>query len=477
MKNKILIIIAVILSLSSACTSDFEEINTNPNALTSAPLGNMLIYTEYILANQYGGTELLYPAAYTGHASKYRYLDAVKYTADGSGNPWDYLYVNMISNLNFIINEAEKAENPNMKAAAMVLKAYAFHLLVDIYGPIPYSEANRGTEGIIFPKFDSEKDIYYDLLEQLKIANNTFDHEALFNIGSEDQIFAGDSKKWQKFCNSLRLRLAMRISNVPEATTIANNTIKEILNNPAEYPILESNDDNVFFDFPDEDPNYKEPWSSHSEINLYRIGKPLVDKLNEFNDPRREIYADSLNDGTYAGIEIGAESPSGVCRIDDRFSDNDGGAIYFMKYCEVEFLKAEAFQRNIVSGDAQSAYENGITASFEEYNIGIDTINTYLAQSGVAWNNNVDQIYIQKWISLFHQSWEAWSEMRRTDVPNIPLAISDISDNGTHNRVPFRFNYPTFVKDLNSTNIPDYVNEVDYYWGYQIWWDTRSNVY
>ena len=81
---------------------------------------------------------------------------------------------------------------------------------------------------------------------------------------------------------------------------------------------------------------------------------------------------------------------------------------------------------------------------------------------------------MQKWISLFRQSWEAWAEMRRTDIPTLPPAMNSVHSG--HNRPPFRFSYPENEVKLNSENIPPDVIEVDKYWGYQIWWDTRTNV-
>jgi hypothetical protein len=82
--------------------------------------------------------------------------------------------------------------------------------------------------------------------------------------------------------------------------------------------------------------------------------------------------------------------------------------------------------------------------------------------------------YVQKWISLFRQSWEAWAEMRRTDIPTLPQAANSVASG--HNRPPFRFSYPDSEIKLNSDHIPSNVNEVDHYWGYQVWWDTRTGV-
>ena len=127
----------------------------------------------------------------------------------------------------------------------------------------------------------------------------------------------------------------------------------------------------------------------------------------------------------------------------------------------------------MVTGDADAAYQKAIEANMAYYNIDATEIANYLIQPTVAWNNDLNQIYIQKWISLFRQSWEAWAEMRRTDVPNLGIAVNSVFPD--HNRSPVRFEYPEYERLLNSSNIPN-VNITDHYWGNQIWWDTRTGI-
>ncbi len=101
-------------------------------------------------------------------------------------------------------------------------------------------------------------------------------------------------------------------------------------------------------------------------------------------------------------------------------------------------------------------------------------IAAYLSGPKVAWADDVNQVYVQKWLSLFHQSWEAWAEVRRTDVPAMdPAANMDYSG---HNRPPFRFPYPESEVTSNGANIPGDVVEDDLYWGTRVWWDVRTGV-
>jgi len=144
----------------------------------------------------------------------------------------------------------------------------------------------------------------------------------------------------------------------------------------------------------------------------------------------------------------------------------------------VSFIKAEAYERGLVSGDAKAAYENAITLSCTENGIDPGDVSGFLAQPEVAWNggttDNLYKIYLQKWVSLFKQEEEAWSEARRTDVPLMTDVSKDYS--AGHNRPPFRLAYADEEKTLN-TSFPTGVSEVDIFYGTQVWWDKRTGVH
>ncbi len=471
MNNKLIIYIALLLISLSACTSDFEETNTNPNNPESAPLTNVFGYVIESLAGEFGKTEMHYPAPFVGHVTNGTYTDVINYYTDPGNTIWESTYSTILTNINYVIEGAKEDGNTNQEAAGLVLRTYAIQLVTDIYGKVPYSEAGKATEEIIHPSYDDEDSIYYDLLNTLETANSLFDEDNGGDLGDGDLIYGGDVSQWKKFCNSLRLRLAIRISNVVESK--AKEEIAKILNSPATYPVFESNDDNSFLTFPGGE--WIEPWTAeHSSIGDDYIAKPITDTLLAYNDPRLAEYAESLSDGSFSGLEVGTDADTVYSRVNDQFVNNQTGNVYFLKYAEVEFIKAEAIKRNFVSGNAEEEYKNAITASCKEYDIDDETIAGYLKGSSVSWNNTLNQIYIQKWIALFRQSWEAWAEMRRTDVP--ALSPASHSAYTGHNRTPFRFPYPDSEQKLNSENIPSDVAEDDYFWGYQIWWDTRTGV-
>jgi len=475
MKVKFIIFIVGlgILLFSWSCTKNFEDINTNPNNPDNAPLTNVFAYVIQDLSERSGTTQMEYSAAFVGHVTKGTYTEVTTYQGVPSPSVWDGNYGTAISDANFVINGADKEGNNNLKAAAMILKSYAIQMIVDIYGKVPYFEAGQGNEGLIHPAYDSEDVIYNNLLTKLDEANDLLVDDVSNGIlGKGDLLYNGDILNWKKLCNSLHLRVAIRMSNVDE--TKASAEIAKILNDPAKYPIFESNSDNAFLSYPGDD--WVEPWTArHSSIGDDWMAKPIVDILIEYADPRISVYAEPLADGTYTGLTVGDDADTVYSRVGNLFVENETGSVYFLRYSEVEFIKAEAAKRGFVGISAKDAYEAAITASCNEYGISGDEITTYLAGSQVSWADDLNQIYMQKWISLFRQSWEAWAEMRRTDVPLMGPAANSIYSG--HNRPPFRFSYTDREQKLNGENIPTDVNEVDHYWGYQIWWDTRTGVH
>ncbi|MFA5297387.1 MAG: SusD/RagB family nutrient-binding outer membrane lipoprotein [Lutibacter sp.] len=466
------IIVGVSTLLAFSCTDDFTELNTNPNNPDSAPLTNVFAGTIINLGDSFGTSEIAYPASFVGFATRSIYNDATNY----GGTPPEVFWSNLMStfsrNNNVVIVNAEKENNFNTLGAALVDKAYVSQMLVDTYGPIPYFEADQGSTGNFKPKYDSEKDIYADLIIQLDRANDLFDNSAsAAKIGVGDILLANNMDLWRKFGNSLQLRIAIRISNKDAATS--KTIIKKILDNPSKYPILESNADNILLAYPGGD--WREPWTSASDYYVdIKIGAPIVDILKSLSDPRLSHYAAPNASGDYIGLTVGADGNDTYSKINPQFVSNETGSVPFLKYSEVEFIKSEAYARDLATGNAATAYANGITASMMEYGIAQSDIDAYLVQANVVWNNDLERLYTQKWISLFRESWEAWSEMRRTDVPLLNPAVN--SNYTGHNRTPFRFSYPDTERSLNGSNIPATVTETDNFWGYKIWWDTRSNV-
>ncbi|TAM97902.1 MAG: SusD/RagB family nutrient-binding outer membrane lipoprotein [Chitinophagaceae bacterium] len=477
----------IILILSGSCTKDFIKINTNPNSPTSVPASNVLGQGIISTAGSLFNTkmDLYYAGSYSGMSASLGAGNGdYEFRVDINNSWWSRLY----SCMNDFVSAdslASKEGNTILEAVALTMKAYTAQTTTDMFGAIPYSEAFETSKGIIYPKYDSQQDVYKAILSELKTAADIFNN-GQGEIGEGDFIFHGDVSKWRKFCNSIRLRAAMRISNVDPET--AKSVVTEILGNPANYPVMASNDDNAYLYYPGG--SFKDLWNSDSQVGnetwgWYRLNDVLISTLKMFNDPRLPVYALPNIWGIYNGYKFGPAQRSdtmnnsnNLSRIGDRFANDPQGFSPFMNCAEVYFMLAEAYERNLASGDAQEAYENGIKASMEENGVNTSGINQFLAEPGIAWNtgttSNLDKIYLQEWVSLFKHSLEAWCVARRTDVPLMTNISQDYA--GKHNRPPFRFPYPNSEITLN-VHFPKDVNSVDIFWGDQLWWDTRKNVH
>ncbi len=488
MKNIIkakVFILAGVIFLIGACTSEFDEMNTSPNSATVVPgtsvLGASMLTSMYTLF----GTRLdcYYAGAYAGYISAPDY----EYRVDINNSMWTSMYTTMTYATD-AMRLAVDEENNNLYAAALTFRAYNAHKTSDMWGDIPYSEAFKLEEDIIYPKYDDQETVYNTILSELKTAADMFSEDGA-DIGDGDFLYKGDISKWKKFCNSLRLRVAIRMSSANEAAAAA--VIQDVLGNPSKYPLMKENDDNAYWYFPGIAPD-EEIWyesmgtvGDNPKQSTWRMQQPIIDALQNNNDPRLPVYADKNAYGLYSGHRFGPEDKSDTLNnsfnkshIGDWFMNDPQGFVPYMNCAEVYFCLAEAYVRNMATGDAQTAYETGIIKSCEESGqITTTEIETFLTESEVAWDggttSNLDKIALQKWICLFKQSVEGWSEARRTDVPLLTGVASDYAS--SHNRPPFRMAYADEEKSLNS-NFPFDIVEKDIFYGTQLWWDKRAGV-
>ncbi|MGY3052980.1 hypothetical protein ACVWYG_001177 [Pedobacter sp. UYEF25] len=480
-----LLAISAILAITS-CKKNFDEINQNPNAPTSAPATNILANGLIATGNTLFGTRLdiYYAGSYSGMLASISTGD-YEYRVDINNSMWNGLFTGM----SVFVDASEKASkdgNTNLQAAALTMKVYAAQKATDMFGDMPYSEAFKLKEEVLYPKYDKQKDVYTAMFAELKTAADLF-KTGTGALGAGDFLFKGDVKKWQKFCNSLRLRLAIRVSNIDPAT--AKQVMGEILTSPADYPIMTSNDDNAYFYYPGTAPDqelwYEDPGVGNRALQTFRMGDVLISALKANADPRLPVYALPNKFGVYNGYKFSStqrENPlntsDNVSQIGDRFANDPKGFSPYMNCAEVYFILAEAYEKSLISGNAQAAYVAGITNSMKENKVSDAAITTFLAMPEVSYTTgtatHLTKIGTQKYISLFKQSVEAWSEARRTDIP----LMTGVSQNyaASHNRPPFRMSYADQERTLNPDNFPSYVKVVDIFWGDQMWWDTRTGV-
>jgi hypothetical protein len=322
-----------------------------------------------------------------------------------------------------------------------------------LWGDIPYSEAFTARQTVgqnLFPKFDTQESVYDAILQDLKDASDslrtlTVVHPAL---RTQDLLLKGDIMGWRRFANSLRLRLAMRLSEV--ASLKAQAIVQEILGDSTAYPLVETNTQNIAWSM---DPAWV--YDHNSLGNRCRATNELpqkayapkfmLDLMVAANDPRVPIVFDTVFDSdTLTAKYIGLpSSPSAQPATVDSahfsrlnalmFRKNNRFPGYMVTAAEVAFLKAEAYMRGWASGAAQAAYDEALRLSVEmyyaTYNGSDSTVQKLPAPSPAAvdafsngptvvYNGTLERIATQKWIHLgIVQPYEAWAELRRTDYP------------------------------------------------------------
>ncbi|WP_010136490.1 SusD/RagB family nutrient-binding outer membrane lipoprotein [Ochrovirga pacifica] len=362
-------------------------------------------------------------------------------------------------------------ENTSYQGVSKVMQAWLFSLLTDIWGDIPFSEVNQAAEGNGTPVYDTQEEIYNGMLQLLEEANITLSESSLAIRG--DLLFDGDLQKWRKFANSLRLRLALRLSEVNASK--AASEIAAIYNNPSQYPVMESNDDNAALTFlnanPDAHPVTEESVYRVGSYNEYRISENFVGLLKRLDDPRLEFFADptanSVEKGTpvYEGMQNGiVDGPAyeykggdaflSKFRLDYFYLQPNANQARLMLHGEVKFILAEAAQRGWIATDAATLYQEGITSNFNYW--GIDMPVDYLTRAEVAFDNTLEIIANQKYISLFYTDFQGFIEFKRTGFPNTIAPGPD----AFYATYPSRFEYPSKEQALNAENYNQAVSRI-----------------
>ncbi|XHR92830.1 SusD/RagB family nutrient-binding outer membrane lipoprotein [Mucilaginibacter sp. UC70_90] len=445
---------AVLLSVTS-CKKDLLKINQNPNGSQTAQPDYLLTAATKATSDTYWGVANNMDASllFVQYWSKIQYTDPDRYIYASSAfeELWSTGYSKSIVNLNQIIKLADAQGNTNYKGVALVLRSWTFSLLTEAYGNIPYKQATN-IDQYLTPAYDSQKDIYFALLDDLKAAQTALDPSGKAIAG--DVIYSNNIASWKKFTNSLRLRIALRIAD--REPVKAKQVLDDIKTEGGSY--ISSNAETaqlVYLDSPNQNP-VSNLFDTRDD---YRISKTIVDKLFALNDPRLSIYAAKTQDvtpQTYVGL------PNGLLVGDASnygFTKTSKPGAYFraphapaviLSYAESLFDRAEAAARGFTAEDAASLYGQAVTAALTQYSITSADIATYMAQPAVKYDasNYKKSIGEQKWLALFGQGLEGWTEWRRLDYPQLQPAVA-----GTLNgKIPVRFIYPGTEQSLNKTN-------------------------
>lgn len=401
----------------------------------------------------------------------------------------------------------------NTHHAARIIKVFCFHRMTDWYGNIPYFEALRGDEGIFFPKYDKQKDIYADLLKELDeacagLSTANFDD----GFSASDIIFSGDISRWKRWGYSLMLRLAMRVSNVDKSMAdtyvtkaVSGGVMRDNEDNPwvrmASGP-AQMNYNLISYGF---DPGRGRRWSE------FLISKTMIDWLMgsdkttiEDDDPRLMIFTAGIVKWTPSSVTPlpgGTDPlnqkglPNGLDQaILDDMSGRDivayehyssvnpllmkpDAPYQLMNSAECQFLMAEALERGIgsgIPGTAREHYDLGVKQAMRLYAkhdlslaVSDERVAEYLElyPYGVA-KPALEMIGEQLWASKFMNWWEAWSDWRRTGYP--VLIPVNYPGNATNGQIPTKL--PVEEDESNNPNYEAGVTRPDDLTG-KVWWD------
>ena len=462
--KKIYMLVLTMAIMLYGCTKNFDSMNINPAQPTpeSVEPSNQLTYLEKW--GSFGNADLherihnLYVDMFAQYYMDTWFTSCNYVMNDGWQQDYWPQFWSWINNANLIISvNKDKADKVNIVQIARIWKVFMFHRATDLFGDLPYTKAADGSG--ITPPYDSQEVIYKDMLNELKDAVSKLDPTKESTVlATNDIIYAGSTTMWKKFGNSLRLRLAMRLTEVDAA--LAKTNAEEavtggVLEQGDAYPGVPSSTTEWGQEYPI--PMYVSWGDLCLTESMYNILAGLGGITNTAyfttgkGDPRGSFYFTLYNDSLKpmkAGLSAASRATEAANM--SKFSKPNTNtytkarALCLYPVSEAYFLRAEGAARGwTMGGTAQEMYEKGITVSMTDLGISGATIASYIASAdlnansvSVVWNDGatldqkLDKIITQKYIAGFpDNSWEAWADQRRLLKPAL-VPIEDPMGSG-----------------------------------------------
>lgn len=415
------------LLLATTSCSDYLDINQNPEYPTDATSATLLPSGIAAVASATGCLYELYGSMWSqqatqGHTSN-QYNTLVNYTITNASDSrmWTIPYSIALPDLDLVIKSSEEAKEWNFWVMGQTMSAFMYHVLVDAYGSIPYTEAILGSENTT-PKYDDSKTVVYPGLLKTLDAVIAKKAEASANelpvIGKQDLVFNGNVNKWIQFAKSLKLKLMMRDFATNRAAIQALLDEGDLLTVDAKM--------DCFLDLENKsNPMYEyDRRKLNSSVNI-RACATVCDFMKKYGDPRlNDLYNKNVDgSGKTTALKYG-DRPNSVevtTRMISVTKLEPTDPVYFMSAAEVAFLTAEAYARLGDSGKSKAAYDNAVALAFERW--GKDA-STFIADGGAYafdgkdLNSMLTSILTQKWIASTRcQAWDAWFDINRTGIP------------------------------------------------------------
>lgn len=511
--------------LMCSCTDSFDDLNHDPNKAYDDDLRQDNLATGsnystmqrgvYTVGKDNGGTyqitQMLTGDIFAGYFADMKgtynignlHLDHYYQVSHWYNMPFNEAYTRIMEPYRKVCEASD--EGSVDQAMAKVIRVFGMHRITDKYGPIIYSKFGTAMQA----PYDSQKDVYAAFFAELEDAINvltTYDEQnpGKAYMARYDDVYQGDVAKWIRFANSLRLRLAMRVSYADP--TLARQQAEAAINHP--YGLMKSVSD---------DAALKLANVLSARNGLYEVTRDWKDMgmsatadcyLNGYADPRRASYYIANSEGEFRGCRNGVRDPQSATLQSkvspanfDAYSD-----VPWMKHAESFFLQAEAKLRfGIGTKSVKELYEEGVAASFAS--AGVSGADTYLQSEALpleSWKNpqnersvnvksmlsqvspkfnesgsqdeQLEQIMTQKWIALYPDGQEAWSEMRRTGYPGHVLIDSySYQSEVANGDIIRRLRFPSTEYTNNSPNMTEAVRLLggSDNGGTHLWWDCK----
>ena len=516
-------LILALIFMVSAC-KDLKELNIDPNnpaevSTTAIMTGSQKKMMDFIYDAWFSGRQALPYAQYWSQRT-YTEEDRYQIRESVNNNYFNTLYT-IAGNLDLIekmnTNEETKTkvalygDNNTQIASAKILKIWLMQVIADTWGSVPYSEAFKLNEGVVYAKYDDLTTLYPTFIAELNTAIALLDAAEGDAFGSGDIIYGGSAEQWKKFGNSLKCRVALRMSKV-------DPNWKSHITEAVASGVFTSNSDNAVFGYSTTAPNQSFFFKAYVNDgrNDFSITKPFTDLLkgqrdtlnnkthpwNGVVDPRLPVYT-SARGGKYLGLPYGLMSSqmnSAIRNASPSFLAakplviQASFTVPFMTYAELCFILSE------YKDFSAAEYTEGIRASFGYWNDNYTkafevktnpmtdaAIDAYV--TAVSGTVNAETVATQKYIHLYMCGTEAWAEYRRTGFPNTLLKPGEISYNkagvnllfspltDVKGDIPARVKYPTNESTLNGENFNAAVaklegGENNYF--SKMFWDVRT---
>jgi hypothetical protein len=520
--SKLFTIAALVLGLVTlfSCTKNFEDINKDPDnpGISQAAPDMLLTNSTEMLVDRvheiFLGHEM--GSCWVQHMAKVQYTDEDRYIFRPSvvNTSWRQFYAGPGECITTIYSIG----NPNYKGVALTLKCYIGSVVTDLWGPVPYTTAWQGV-GNLLPAYETQESIYRMMLAQLDSAN-TFYLDPAGDAIAGDILYGNDITLWKKFANSLRIRLLMRMSDRDPG--FVSQELTKMINDPATYPIFESNADNASLAYLGSAPNNNPINENRKTRDDHRVAEHFINMLNsKYYDYRVMVFANpSSGTDEFVGMPNGLTSADAAAFNGGGLANTSKMGSFFVEatapgqllvYSELQFLLAEAAVKNYIPGGLAQAkvyYDAGITASFNQYrdylqgifdeysdgaygglsipagytvddeiayHVGDPTAPAYFDAAIISNEDALQKIGDQRYIAQFDQGLQAWFDWRRTGYPNDIVAPPASVNSG---KVPIRVPYPSDEYATNPTALNEAVATLlggadDL--NTPVWWDMYPN--